>query len=74
MAWDPLSIHSHAKARLLAHRIRNARSYLSTRTYLLVEGKFEVVVNGDLVWSQQARGKGIPMSDKQVRARTCIHT
>ena len=34
-SWDPLSIesHAHAKAHLLAHRICNARSYLSTRTY-----------------------------------------
>ena len=35
-----------------------------------VEGHFEVVVNGDLVWSKKTRGQGFPTTNEHVRVRT----
>ena len=40
---------------------------------VFVEGNFEVVVDGDLVWSKKSRDQGFPTTDAQVHARTYIH-
>ena len=34
------------------------------------EGNFEVVVDGDLIWSKKARGQGIPTTTADVRTLT----